>query len=73
MTLDEIVAAVDAGRAVRWANGGYHVIRGATGELLIWCEFNDNCIGLTWQDGVTLNGRPEQFYIEDCPRRKETA
>lgn len=73
MTLDEIIEAVDAGLEVRWANSSYHVIRGARGHLLIDCQTTGGCIGLTWADGVTLNGKPDEFYIETNPRRTETA
>jgi len=23
----------------------------------------ENWIGLTWQDGITMNGKPEDFFI----------
>ena len=73
MTLDEIIEAVDAGLPVRWANSGYHVTRDSIGQLIIECVQNQHIIGLTWADGVTLNGKPEDFYIDTFPRRTETA
>lgn len=49
MTLAEIKAAV---------NG-----RDTLGQWLIICDSNESCIGLTWQDGVTVNGKPDEFFI----------
>ncbi len=66
MTLAEIKAAIDAGESVKWANGRYDVIRNSFGQYLIICDRGDmyqNVIGLTWRDGVTLNGEEAQFYI----------
>ena len=63
MTAAEIKAAVDAGRAVYWENPGYRVIKDNIGQYLIVCTANKYTIGLTWRDGVTLNGKPEQFRI----------
>jgi hypothetical protein len=34
-------------------------------QWLIKCELNDHCIGLTWRDGVTMNGKPEDFFIPE--------
>jgi len=67
MNLQEIKAAVSAGKVVHWANEGY-VVRKATfadgtEDYYILCLSNDNTIGLTWRDGVTMNGKPEQFFI----------
>ena len=62
MTLEEIKSAVDSGKTVHWANDGYRVIK-SRGEYLVVFDRNQSCIGLTWRDGVTMNGEPEQFYI----------
>lgn len=68
MTLEEIKQAVDAGKTVHWATPAYTVVhdvlKDGEDQWLIHCTFNDSFIGLTWRDGVTLNGKPEQFYIE---------
>lgn len=67
MQLEEIKRAVDAGQVVHWANDGYRVIKGGLGRYLIVYGMGTtrmNCIGLTHQDGRTLNGRPEEFYVE---------
>ena len=66
MTLDEIKAAVNAGKCVCWANTGYQVVRDTADQWLIRCTDNDSCIGLTWRDGVTINGKPEDFFIDDA-------
>lgn len=63
MTLDEIKQAVNNGYAVFWRNKAYVVEKTTQGEYLIHCTINGNCIGLTWQDGVTMNGNPEHFFI----------
>jgi hypothetical protein len=28
------------------------------------CLSNSNAIGLTWLDGVTMNGEPDEFFIK---------
>ncbi len=68
MNLQEIKSAIDADKTVHWANDSYVVIKHFprypdTPEYLIKCLSNDHCIGLTWKDGVTMNGKEEQFYI----------
>ena len=66
MTLEEIKAAVDAGKTVCWANVGYRVIHDTSNgcdQWLIKCRWNNHCVGLTWRDNVTVNGKPEQFFI----------
>ena len=63
MNLTEIKTAVDNGDRVKWANDLYDVVRGKNGEYAIVCSSNQHTIGLTWMDGTTLNGKPEQFYI----------
>lgn len=75
MTLDEIKAAVERGDTVHWSNTLYRVIHDSVGQWLIICDANQSCIGLTWMDGVTMNGEPEQFFIatrvpcpNDCTR-----
>jgi len=64
MDVNEIKQAVDDGKKVFWGNDNYEVIKGASGYL-IKSKFNNHCIGLTWLDGVTLNGKEEEFFIEE--------
>lgn len=66
MTLEEIKAAVDAGFTVHWSNPLYKVERWSNGSYEIVCQDNGHAIGLTWLDGVTMNGKPEDFYIAAC-------
>ena len=40
MTLEEIKAAIDAGRTVHWANTGYRVHKDSLGQYLITFEPN---------------------------------
>jgi len=62
MTLTEIKAAVDAGETVHWSNDSYRVIKDSLGRYLIVFTPNGHTIALTWTDGVTMNGKEEQFY-----------
>jgi hypothetical protein len=64
MTLNEIKSAVEAGQSVHWANDGYSVIKDKLGQFLIIFKTNESCIGLTWRDGITLNGKEADFYIK---------
>ncbi len=63
MTLDEIKKAVDDGHKVHQHHEGYQVIRSKFGEYLINWVGSDWYIGLTWQDGKTMNGKEDEFYI----------
>lgn len=64
MNLHEIKQAVEAGLPVHWSNDGYKVIKDKIGQFLVIFEPNQSCIGLTWKDGVTLNGKESDFYIK---------
>lgn len=61
MTLEEIKTAVESGKVVYWSTILYTVIKDSKGEFLIKC--GNSYIGLTWQDGITLNGKEDQFFI----------
>lgn len=64
MNLQEIKAAVDAGKVVCWANENYRVIHDSKNQWLIVCQLNDYTIGLTWRDGKTMNCNSEsEFFI----------
>lgn len=66
MTLSEIKAAVIAGRTVHWKNAGYVVHTDRRQEFYITWDLGghkSNSIGLTHQDGVTLNGKEHEFFI----------
>ena len=65
MTLAEIKEAVDSGKKVHWASDIY-VVEYDHGDYWIRCIQNDSYIGLTWMDGVTMNGEEEQFYVGVC-------
>ena len=67
MTLEEIKAAVRAGKTVHAGTRAYKVIEDSIGQWLICCTINDYCIGLTWRDGSTLNDKPENFFIGAGP------
>ncbi len=73
MTLEEIKQAVLDGKTVHWSNDSYKVLYQPYGTInrlkddpadrwIISCS-NGHSIGLTWSDGVTLNGKENDFYI----------
>lgn len=68
MDVEEIKQAAREGRRVHWKSELY-VVRYYPADhtwseqFLVVCEANGSAIGLTWADGVTLNGKPEDFYI----------
>ena len=65
MTLNEIKQAVNDGKTVCWKSEIYVVERNGTeDDYNIRCTQNDNCIGLTWLDGKTMNGEPEEFFVK---------
>ena len=65
MTIEEIRKAVDDGKDVRWATDNYRVVKDVKGQYLIVSQQNQHCIGLTWSDNQTLNGKPVEFYIKE--------
>ncbi|MCP3681801.1 MAG: hypothetical protein GY861_03840 [bacterium] len=65
MTLTQIKTAIEEGKKVHWGNSAYEVIKDGIDEYLIMCSHNENCIGLTWKDGVTLNGKESEFFMEE--------
>jgi hypothetical protein len=62
VNVEEIVEAVDAGKTVHWSSVNYVVENSAAGYMIL-SKTNNHRIGLTWMDGVTLNGKEEEFYI----------
>jgi hypothetical protein len=64
MTLLEIKAAIAEGKRVFHQSTNYEVIKDNIGQYLIMCRSNDYCIGLTWRDGETMNGKENEFFIE---------
>jgi hypothetical protein len=65
MTLPEIQSAVNAGRRVFWKHRGYEVIKDNLGQWMVKCHLNSYCWGLTWANGTTMNGKPDDFFAED--------
>ena len=61
MTLQEIKAVVNQGKNVYWKNTAYKVVKGDFNQYLIVHE--QSAIGLTWLDGVTMNGEEKDFFI----------
>lgn len=69
MNAQEIMKAVDAGKKVYWSNKGYQVVK-AKGDYMIKAP-NGHMIGLTWEDGKTLNGKEEDFFLAEAFTLKE--
>ena len=63
MTLQEIKTAINSGKNVYWKNTNYEVMKDKIGQWLIVCMSNQYTIGLTWQDGITMNGNEKDFFI----------
>jgi len=62
MNLQEIKKAIADGKKVYWSNTSYEVIKDKIDQYFIECT-NGSAIGLTWQDGTTLNGEEKDFFI----------
>ena len=60
MNLEQIKQAIADGKKVYWASLLYEVIKDNRGEYLIKC--GASCIGLTWADNVTMNGKESEFF-----------
>jgi hypothetical protein len=67
MNLGQIKQAVRDGQIVCHQNENYrvvlHTFKNGDEQWLIKCLSNDYCIGLTWQDEVTMNGYEQDFFI----------
>jgi hypothetical protein len=63
-TVNDIKKAVDNGLNVYHHNKAYKVIKDDLGQYLIYCTLNGYCIGLTWRDNKTLNGKIDNFFIQ---------
>lgn len=63
MKLHEIKDAIANGQRVCWVHEGYKVIKDKYEQYLIVCD-NGYTTGLTWLDGVTMNGKEEDFFTQ---------
>jgi len=50
---------------VCWVSDYYRVEKWHSNEYMITSVLNDNSIGLTHKDDVTLNGNENEFYINN--------
>ena len=66
MNLQEIKSLVKSGKIVHWMNDSYIVVVDEYDQYMIMHTQNASCCGLTWLDGKTLNGLPEEFYLGDA-------
>ncbi len=64
MKLQDIKDAVLSGKRVFWVDKGYEV-KFKFDQWYIFCNIggHEHTIGLTWADGVTLNGLEKDFFI----------
>ena len=62
MTLAEIKTAIANGQSVHWASLLYEVVKDKYDQYFIICKTNNHAIGLTWADGITLNGKEGEFF-----------
>ena len=62
MNLNEIKKAISEGKRVFHNNLNYEVVMDKNGKYLIKCNSNNYCIGLTWLNGTTLNGKEKEFF-----------
>ena len=62
MTLTEIKEAISNKERVYWSSLSYEVILDSKNQYLI-LHNSGSAIGLTWADGITLNGKEEDFFI----------
>jgi hypothetical protein len=63
MTLLEIQAAVNRGARVCWRTLDYEVVCDPIGQWLLIYRPTGDAIGLVWEDGRTMNGEPDDFFI----------
>lgn len=56
----QIMDAVDRGEAVFWSSLRYPVRKDRLGQYFI--GEGPGMVGLTWADGVTLNGQLDEFF-----------
>lgn len=68
MNLQEIKQAIEEGKKVFWRSELYEVKKctyeSSEVDYNIICNLNDHCIGLTWRNGVTLNGEEKDFFVK---------
>lgn len=57
--------AVDEGKRVYYLNENYQVVKDQTGQYLIKCNFNNAISSVFWADNETLNGKPEDYKIQE--------
>lgn len=67
MKLNAIKAALECGLRVMWIHHDYQVVKDSLGQYLTVYRRgtkDENAIGLTWSDGVRLNGAEDDFRID---------
>ena len=67
MTLQQIKTTIAEGKKVYWMNLSYEVIKDSKDQYLIK-HSNGSCIGLTWADDTTLNGKEEEFFTKEMSK-----
>lgn len=63
MTLQQIKDAISEGKKVFWSNTSYEVVK--SGKDYLIAHTGGHCIGLTWADGTTMNGKEKDFFTTE--------
>lgn len=64
LTAGQIIELLYQGFRVYWKTKAYEVKRDHLGQYNIVSWYHNSTIGLTHQDGVTLNGKPDEFFCQ---------
>ena len=62
MNLEQIKKAIEMGERVYWEHTGYEVLKDSVNKYFIK-HYDGHIIGLVWDDGVTINGKEDDFFI----------
>ena len=63
MTLEEIKEALSKNMVVYYKNANYIVARSGDEYFIVCLDGNSHTIGLTHDDGITMNGQMEDFFM----------
>ena len=64
MTRQELINAMDEGKAVRWMHDGYICYKDKSGQYLKTFEHNNHTIGIFHRDGIGMNINPADCYTK---------
>lgn len=64
MNLQQIKDKLSAGIKVYWNNEAHEVTQDNKSQYFITNIYNQYSVGLTWLDGITLNGKESEFFTK---------